>query len=213
MHSQSVDALSSGARPQVVLDGLPVSLPRERRTLAGIRSYLETMALERQRILYSLQVDGKPASLAETLTTREPFARVDAESVDPDQMPLELVRTALTQTLQAQERVLAAVSLVMNSGPEAKSESWWNLSQVLKQPLLTAGLLIEKLRDCEYGGASVKQLYKWQLQQLGVIMKDVDKSCWSTDPTNLSRALQERVLPWLESLRRSLDLWYETLRT
>jgi hypothetical protein len=55
------------------------------------------------------------------------------------------------------------------------------------------------------------QLRKWQLQQLAVIIKDVDETCWSPTPMALSSALERRVLPWLDGLRATLDLWHETL--
>ncbi len=211
MHSELRDSSSTGAHLQVVLDGLPVCLPPERRTLAAIRSYLETLALERQRILYSFRVDGKPASLAEPLMTRKPFARVDARSVDPAQMPLQLVRTALHQTAQAQAQVQAAVPLMMINDAELNSEYWWNLAQDLKQPLLTLSLLPETLCSSNNGGASLNQLRKWQLQQLATIIREVDETCSLDDPTALSTALEQRVLPWLHNLQRSLELWHETL--
>ncbi len=211
MYSDLRDSSSTGAHLQVMLDGTPVCLPAERRTLAAIRSYLETLALERQRILYSFRVDGRPASLAEPLQTRKPFARVDARSVDPAQMPLQLVRTALHQTVQAQRQILAAVTVVMLNDCERNSEFWWNLAQDLKQPLLTLSLLPDTLWGPAPGGASLSQLRKWQLQQLAAIIKEVDETCWLEDPTSLSDALETRVLPWLHNLQRSLELWHETL--
>jgi len=41
-----------------MLDGLPVGLPSGHRSVNAIRCHLETLALERHRILYSLSVDG-----------------------------------------------------------------------------------------------------------------------------------------------------------
>ena len=69
----------------------------------------------------------------------------------------------------------------------------------------------EKLCGYSYGGVSPTQLRKWQLQQLGMIMKDIDEACWGEDPRILANALERRVLRWLESLQTSLELWLETL--
>ena len=43
---------------EVLLDGQPIRLPSERVTLNAIRSYLETLALEYQRVITSFTVDG-----------------------------------------------------------------------------------------------------------------------------------------------------------
>ena len=90
-------------------------------------------------------------------------------------------------------------------------EFWWNLTRQLKQPLLTLTLMPEQLCGYAYAGVSPTQLRKWQLQQLGMIMKDVDEACWAENPSVLANALENRVLPWLGSLEASLELWLETL--
>jgi hypothetical protein len=69
----------------------------------------------------------------------------------------------------------------------------------------------ENLCGHSYAGVSPTQLRKWQLQQLGMIMKDIDEACWADDPRILANALECRVLPWLESMKASLELWLETL--
>lgn len=211
MHSDLHNTSSTGTRPEVLLDGVPLTPPPERHSLAALRSYLETLALEQQRILYSFRVDGKPLSLVEPLLTQKPFLRVEGRSLDPAQMPLQLVRTAGRQTAQARIQVLAAVTFVLINETQRNREYWWNLAQDLKQPLLTLSLMPEDSCGAHHGGASLMQLRKWQLQQLAAIIKDVDKTCWSDDPTALSNALEERVLPWLNSLQQSLELLQETL--
>jgi len=60
-------------------------------------------------------------------------------------------------------------------------------------------------------GASLVQLRKWQLQQLGAILRDIDEASCSDNPAALSTALESRVLPWLQGLETSLELWHETL--
>ena len=90
-------------------------------------------------------------------------------------------------------------------------EHWWNLVRVLNQPFLTLGLLPESVYGSNARGASLAQLRKWQLQQLASIIKDVDEACWSEDPAALSNALEYRVIPWLQGLQTSLELWHDTL--
>jgi hypothetical protein len=211
MHSDLRDSSSTGRCLEVMLDGLPVTLPPERRSLAAIRSYLETLALEQHRILCSFCVDGKPVDLGQPMTARKPFARVEGTTIDLAQMPLQLVETAMQQTACAREQVTATVGLVMINSGRAGRELWWNLARNLKHPLLTLSLMPEAICGPNNGGASLMQLRKWQLQQLASIIKDVDKTCWSDDPTALASSLEQRVLPWLDKLQGLLDLWHATL--
>ena len=90
-----------------MLDGQPVGLPPQRRSLTAIRSYLETLALEQHRILWSFSVDGDAAVSAGT------FLRVAGQTIGLAQMPLQLVENAIQQTGQAHAAVQRAVSQVM----------------------------------------------------------------------------------------------------
>lgn len=195
----------------VMLDGLPVGLPTGRRSLPAIRSFLETLAMEHQRILCSLTVDGHPTDLAKLSATRADFARVEGESIELDDMPLQLLKTARQQTATARSHVESAVSLVLINDGQIAREFWWDLARELKEPLLTLSLLPEDACGPVNGGVSLKQLRKWQLQQLATIIKSVDEACWSDDTFALSNALEHRALPWLEKLHELICLWDETI--
>lgn len=194
-----------------MLDGQPVLLPPQRKSLAAIRSYLEVIALEQQRILYSLRVDGARINLAAMLPTQSRFARVEAETIDLNEVPLQLIRTARLQCAEAKAQVTSAVTLVLiNNGAWAR-EHWWSLVRVLNQPLLTLSLVPESAYAPQPSGASLSQLRKWQLQQLGAILKEVDEAGQCDQFGSLSDALERRVLPWLQGLETSLELWHEML--
>jgi hypothetical protein len=211
MHPELHNSASTGAELQVLLDGQPVVLPAQRRSLAAIRSYLETLALDQQRILFSFRVDGARVNLSAMLPTQTHFARIEAETIDLTQVPLQLIKTAMLQTAEARTQVLSAVTLVLINDSGWAREHWWNLVRVLNQPCLTLSLMPESAYVAQAGGASLMQLRKWQLQQLATILKDVDEACWCDDPAALSNALEYRVIPWLHGLQTSLELWHETL--
>jgi len=213
MYSDSGKSPLAGPGIEVILDGLPVNLPPERRSMAAIRSYLDLLALSQQRILFGLAVDGRPVDLSQPLAAGAPFARIEAETMDLEQMPLQLVRTAMDQTLYARSQVLSAVAVVLINNIRMARELWWDLALNLKQPLLTLSLLPDNAYPPANGSASLMQLRKWQLQQLAAIMHDVDDACASEDGAALSNALEYRVLPWLDGLETSLDLWQVTLLT
>jgi len=76
---------------------------------------------------------------------------------------------------------------------------------------LTLSLLPEGICGPNHGQASLMQLRKWQLQQLGTVIQDVNNACEWNDPVVLSDALELRVLPWLAKLQESLELWQQTI--
>jgi len=196
---------------EVKLDGSLVEIPSERRSFAAICSYLESLALQQQRILCSLNVDGQPVNLAQPRSRSKRFARIEGETMGLNDVPAQLIKAALQQTANVRTRVQSAVELVLINGGQHARELWWNLSSGLKEPLLTLSLLPENICGPANGRASLMQLRKWQLQQLGCVIKDVDEACRSEDPTALSDALEKRALPWLDMLHESLSLWHESL--
>jgi hypothetical protein len=197
---------------QVLLDGTPVTMPPGNRSLSGIRSYLEALALEQQRVLCSFTVDGEALS-PETDPVEVPsYSRIEGATFDLEEWPLELVCTAREQARQALHQVQSGVVLVLINNGQLAREWLWSLTKLLKEPLLTLNLLPEKLWGRSYNNVSVTRLRKWQLQQLGGIIRELDQAAWEDDSQMLAQALETRALPWLENLLAFFDLWYETLQ-
>ena len=213
MCNQSYDVSVSREKIQITLDGLPVNPPSEYRSLPAIRCYLETLALEKQRILCSLSVDDEPMNLALPLVNVKGFCRVEAETIPLEEKSLLLLKTALQQADQAREYVETAITLVLINKVPVARELWWNLARQLKEPVLTLSLLPDNACGPANGRASLTQLRKWQLEQIAVIIKDVDAVCYAADTIPLSNALEDRVLPWLQNLIELITLWHETART
>ena len=157
MLSDLLDSSSVREDIQVLLDGSPVELPDERRSLSAIRSYLETLALERQRVLYSFSVDGAPVSSRANLAPIG-FSRIEAETFDLDEMPVRIIDMAIQQATHAQKQVQSAISMVLVNDGRMAREFWWDLTRDLKQPLLTLTLLPDHSCGFSYRGASVSQL-------------------------------------------------------
>jgi hypothetical protein len=196
---------------EITLDGLPVRLPSGRRSLNAIRCYLETLALEKQRVLCSLSVDGEPVNISLPLIHQEAFCRIEAETIALNETSILLLKRALQQVEHAQECVETATTLVLINDIHVARELWWNLAWQLKEPVLTLSLLPDNTCGQANGRASLTQLRKWQLEQVAAIIKDVDKVCCSKDTIPLSDALENRVLPWLQELSEFISLWHETV--
>ncbi|MDB6037233.1 MAG: hypothetical protein JWM99_1074 [Verrucomicrobiales bacterium] len=196
---------------EVKLDGLTLEIPAERRTLGGICSFLESVALHQHRILCSLAVDGAPINLTQPPDDTKTFASIEAETMGLSDVPSQLIKAALQQTISLRDRVQSAVGLVMINERKHAHELWWGLSLALKEPLLTLSLLPENIYGATEGQASLTQLRKWQLEQLGAVIQDVNNACEWDSPTVLSDVLETRVLPWIDRLQTSLTLWHETV--
>jgi hypothetical protein len=210
MCNQSFVVSEAHDRIEITLDGLPVQPPLEYRSLPAIRCYLETLALEKQRILCALSVDDEPMNLGLPLVMGKHFCRVAAETIPLEERSLLLLKTALQQADQARVCVETAVTLVLINDARVARELWWNLAKQLKEPVLTLSLLPDNACGPTNGGASLIQLRKWQLEQIATVIKDVDAVCHAEDTIPLSDALENRVLPWLQNLTELIILWHET---
>ncbi|HYG21833.1 MAG TPA: hypothetical protein VEH04_03555 [Verrucomicrobiae bacterium] len=204
------ESFYSGA-PEVKLDGVSVELPPDRKSFVAIRSYLESLALQQQRILCALNVDGQSINLTQPRVPWTTFSQIEGETMTLNEVPAQLVRAALQQSGTLRSRVQKAVELVLINDCSQAREIWWALSTALKEPLLTLSLLPDHICGPANGRASLTQLRKWQLEQLGNIIQDIDDASQKEDTSALSDALEKRALPWLDNLLESLNLWSETL--
>ncbi len=211
MRNHSFDAPETRDEVEITLDGLPVGPPSGSRSLNAIRCRLETLALERQRILCSMSVDGQPLNLALPLPDQEIRHRVEAETVALEETALLLLKKAFQQTDFARECVETALTLVLINDGKVAREVWWNLASALKEPVITLSLLPENTCEPFDHRTSLAQLRKWQLEQIATIIRAVDEACHSEDTIPLSNALENRVLPWLQSLSELISLWHETV--
>src|SRR5437879_8498759 len=121
---------SSSVRDQleIILDGVPLQVPAERRSLSAIRSYLDTLALEQQRLLCSFVVDGEPIGPSQPHEPQRQFVRIDAQTIDLDDLPAEAIRMALEQTSKARNSVIDLIELVLINDGCVVRELWWNLA-------------------------------------------------------------------------------------
>src|ERR1039457_2894716 len=192
----------------VTLDSEVVVLPAGRNSLNAIRSYLESLALASQRVLTVLAVDGCPVNLSLPLVDQPAFCRIDAETLSLEELPLLLLTTAGQQVDRARAAVEAALTLVLINNPATARELWWNLACQLKDPVLPLSLMPEEL-CCLRCGTSFHKLRRWQLEQIAVIVRRVDAVCDSQDNLQLSDALENLVLPWLDKLGEHIRLWHQ----
>ncbi|HZI32678.1 MAG TPA: hypothetical protein VFF11_10070 [Candidatus Binatia bacterium] len=193
-----------------MLDGELIMVPAGRCSLNAIRSLLETRALEKQRVLSVISVDGWPADLTQTFPEDLRYTLVEAESIPLDELPLLLLNTAQQQVDRARDAVEKAMTLVLINNAATARELWWNHAHLLKDPVLTLSLMPDYVcRLCS--NMSFEQLRKWQLEQIAAIIREVDQACDTGDNIQISDALEGRVLPWLQKLADLVRLWYQAV--
>lgn len=210
MYSDTSESPTVHRKFAVILDGLPVALPAERQSLSAIRAFLEMMAMEHQKLLGSLYVDGQMVDLSERVSDPETFTLVEGETIELSELPLRLLIIAKHQVTQARTQVEEAVTRVLINDVAAARESWWSLVHLLKAPLLTLSLLPESQTGVVSASASQTQIRRWQLQQLATIIYSVDKAAAADDTVALSDALENRALPWLDKMHEIITLWHDT---
>ena len=125
----------------VTLDGEALQLPAGRHSLNSIRSFLEMRALEKQRVLSVLFLDGEPVNLNLLFANTNGGSRIEAESISLNQLPLLLLNNAQAQVCSVREAVETAISLVLINSPSIACEVWWNIACQLKEPVLTLSLM------------------------------------------------------------------------
>jgi hypothetical protein len=210
MQSYPFRMAQPGDQIEVLLDGVPVGLPAERRSFSAIRCHLETIALQQQRILCSLHVATSVVQGAETSTSGASIVRVEARTMQLGDRAMLILDMALAQSVRVMKRVTNAITLVLINEVHAARELWWDLARELKEPVLTLSLLPDNVCGPSHGQASFTKLRRWQLEQLAAIILDVDQASASQDTVHLSDALATHVLPWIESHHELIKLWRET---
>jgi len=193
----------------VFLDGVRIAPPHNRRSLAAVRAWLEALALRQGRVISALRVDGEPVVQSDASSRGGDFHRIEAETSGLEEMPLQVLATALEQTnrlLAQAEAVLARMCI--NNGAGAR-ELWWRLAAELKLPLVTLSLL--PCAAAEWGKVSPLQLRRWQLEQLAEIIQELDRHADADQPAALIEALERRLWPWLWRLRETLMLQREAM--
>ena len=195
----------------ISLDGQPVTLPLDKKSpLNFVRCHIEALALTQQRILSRFIIDGQTCNLAFPLPAKKTFHRIEAESIPLEEGQILILKTAWQQTHWLQENVEKMLTWVLINKISVARSLWWDLAWQLKEPVLTLSLLPDH-PSSNTTTSTFKQLRKWQLEQIGTIIQEVNQVCEGPDTIPLSNVLETRVLPWLNKLSDLIQLWHETV--
>lgn len=192
-------------RVQVTLDGQAVELTTQQgRSLQAIRTHLETVALKRSRVLFSLTVNGIPVSLGESMSPFKTFHKVVARTIGFGQLSFQLVGVAADQVNTLHERVQRMSLQVMINEWRKAEEMWWDLMPDLKDPLLTLSFVPQAVEALPHGNEIGSKAVKKFTQDLVKILENIEQIIHRQDLLELSNALENDLLPWLRGLGHCL---------
>jgi hypothetical protein len=192
-------------RVQITLDGHPIALSiKQGRSLQAIRAHLETAALKRQRVLYSLTINGTPVGLAESLSPFKTFHKIAARTISFNQLGFQLVAVAADQVNTLHERVeRLALQVMINDWAKAE-KLWWDLMPELKDPLLTLSFVPPSVEMLPHGdGINARALKRFTLDMVK-ILDEIEEILTRKELLELSDALENQLLPWLRGLGHCL---------
>jgi hypothetical protein len=192
-------------RIQITLDGQPLALSgKQGRSLHAIRSHLERVALKRNRVLFSLTVNGTPVGVGESLLQFKNFHKIAARTIGFNQLGFQLVAVAADQVNTLHERVeRLALQVMINDWAKAE-QLWWDLMPELKDPLLTLSFVPESVEALPHGeDISTKALKRFTLD-LVKILEEIEEILTRKELLELSDALENQLLPWLRGLGHCL---------
>jgi hypothetical protein len=186
---------------QVLLDGRELKLPGHvRGSLPAIRSYLELLALQQERVVSVLSVDGHPVRFQVDLTELREFQRVQAQTISFAELSQQLIETAHAQVGALQTQVEAAAMQVLINDWPAVEKLWQEWAPAFLSPIL----IIKSLRDlC---GTRIEELslrrqtLAEHLAEFGPLWKRIEQTFEKRDILELSNALEQLLGPWLERL-------------
>jgi hypothetical protein len=190
---------------QITLDGQPVAISgKEGRSLHAIRSHLERVALKRQRVLFSLTINGTPVSLGESLSPFKTFHKIAARTIGFNQLGFQLVAVAADQVNSLHERVeRLSLQVMINDWPKAE-QLWWDLMPELKDPLLTLSFVPPSAEALPHGADIGEKALKRFTLDLVKILEEIEGILTRKELLELSDALENQLLPWLRGLGHCL---------
>ncbi len=190
---------------QVTLDGENVgSWSTTAESLASIRGRLETLALSKRRLLFSMSVDGSPVSLNRPLDLRVVGLTVVARTIGFEQLGFQLISVAEEQCSQLIQRLQNLSLLVLINSWHKGQEGWMRLLPELKDPILTTSFIPEGVGFLPGGDAICGRAVMRRTDDLSLVLVEIEKVALSRDPEEFSNVLESKLLPWLQNFHTDL---------
>jgi hypothetical protein len=198
----------------VTIDDHPVTLPKWLSdTLPAIQTYLECMAMKKERVLWTLEVDGNRIDLAQGHEAVDCFQRIEAQTIGFRELGGHLISAGRTKISELVTQIEEAALLVLINDAPVLQRFWREWEPQLREPLFSIRALQE------LNGKKLPKMIQGQsiskcLEELSMIVCEVetllfvaDESGKEIDPIPFSELLEYTLLPWL----RNVDGYLSTI--
>ncbi|NBV22187.1 MAG: hypothetical protein EBS05_09755 [Proteobacteria bacterium] len=187
---------------QVYLDGELLALPpTPLRTLSGIRAFLTSEALRRQRMLCGISLDGWPVDTSTPLPTELSAKVVASRTTSFQDLPAHLVQLAREQAINLQSKLeRTSLRMAINEAAAAR-QLWWNLVPELHELLVTL-CLVNRLRNVGAGASAAFSL--------GALLSRIEGNlAMPGEGFEISDHVEIELRQWLEVVERELSNIHE----
>ena len=196
--------LAAVSTVKISLDGRPLRLPAWNcATLPAIQAYLEGVALQKDRVLWSLEVDGVKYGLGQLTGSNAPatFREIEASTIDFAQLSKRLLKTGLTQVEKLRVSMQEAALLVLINDPSVCHGLWLKWQEQLREPLVGLRAL-QELKGDRCGKLFTGKPLSQHLEDLVCINYEVEnlfraEDTGVADLIGFSEIIEHTILPWL----------------
>lgn len=197
--------------PSIKLDGQPIAIASALKpnSLSEIVTQLERLAIQQDRVLCSLSINGIPVPLPAESLPHQPIRLVEANSIPIRAFAQQIIHAVREKIFVLEEQVHAILLLVLINEIGFARRAWGHLLPSFKAPLYQLSLLEElKNRAIEPLQQLSRNLKEhWNLidgihAQLDLVLHGEDAEQARLE---FSDVLDRRLLPWLAELNRHLS--------
>lgn len=198
---------------QVTVDGRPVTLPADvQPTLGGLCSYLEQLALQQERVLISIRVDGVAASSIGSVDASIRPRWLDVTTASLAEFSYDLMGLAHEQCEVLSRRVRdTALRVLINEWPIAE-RLWGELVPDLRSPLTVISFCEEiRLRHAREAGPRRSGL-RAHLREFSGLWRRLTQCFERKDSEKFFDMLDQELAPWYDQLAKLLRSKHSTGR-
>jgi hypothetical protein len=193
---------------QVTIDDQPVDLPDWLSdTLPAIQTYLECMAMKKERVLWALEVDGVRVDLADTAEQQlGSFRRIQAQTIGFAELRGHLLKAGRSKLTELLDHIEEGCLLVLINDWKVAWRLWRDWEPQVREPLFSLRAL-QELNETAGGKTTEDGQITKLVEELGFIVCEVEhlfaateQDQDTTDPVLFSELLEYTLVPWLKKL-------------
>jgi hypothetical protein len=197
---------------RVTIDNQPVDLPNWLSdSLASIKTYLECLAMKKERVLWTLQVDGTPVNLADTSASLPSFNDVRAGTITYGDLTSRLISAGREKVNELRAAVEESILLVLINDWSIAEGLWYEWEPQLREPVLSLQALrelltgkCEEIFDDEPLGRCVDEL-ELIVTEVELLFSKAESERSIADSVTFSEILEFTLLPWLARFQACYD--------